>query len=74
MQPLYAPLTITQSPALESAVILVLNSNPDYYFYLECSEQAQNWFWNSLKMKSPQQANPVKLTRNSVVCAPEKIY
>ena len=41
----------TQYPTYNDAGILVLNSNP---------EQAQNWFFNLLKIKSPQQAHPGK--------------
>ena len=70
MYPLYVPLTRTQHPTLKGTGILVLKINPDYHFSPRCAEQAQHWFWNSLKIKYPQQANPVP--RNSVVCAPEK--
>ena len=55
------------SPTRNASYILVLNSNPNSHFCPGCAKQAQNWFWNSLKIKSPQQANPEKLFRNSVV-------
>ena len=37
------------------ADILVLNSNSDSKFCPGCADQAQNWFWDLLKIKSPQQ-------------------
>ena len=49
------------------AGILVFNINLDSYFCSGCAEQAQNWFWNLLKIKSSQQANLEKLSRNAVV-------
>ena len=51
-----------QSPTHNTAGILVLNSDPDSYFFTGCAEQAQNLFWNLIKIKSPQQANPGKLS------------
>ena len=44
--------------------MLVSNSNPDSRFCPGCAEQAQNRFLNLLKIKSPQQANPGKLSWN----------
>ena len=64
---IFIVVTIIQSPAQNTAGILVLNSNSDSYFFPECAEQAQNWFWRSLKIKSPQHANLGKLFRNAVV-------
>ena len=55
----------TQSLTHNTAGILVLNSYPGSHFCPGCSDQAQNWFWNSLKIKSPQKANPVNLSRNT---------
>ena len=46
---------------------MVLNSDPDSHYCPGCDEQTQNWFWNLLKIKSPQQANTGKVLRNSVV-------
>ena len=54
-------------PTRNDAGILVLNSDSESHFCPGCAEQAQNWFWNPLKIKSPQQANPGKLSRNAVV-------
>ena len=45
----------------------MLNSDPDSYFFPGCAEQAQNWFLNSLKIKSPQQASLGKLLHNTAV-------
>ena len=59
--------TAMQSPTRNAAGILVLNSDPDSYFFPSCAQQAQKWFLIDLKIKSPQQANPVKLLRNAVV-------
>ena len=58
---------ITQYPTQNDAGILVLNSYPDSHFCPGCAEQSQNWFCNSLKVESPQQANPVKLSYKTVV-------
>ena len=44
-----------QSLARNAAGILVFNSNPDSYFCPGYAKQAQNLFWNLLKIKSPQQ-------------------
>ena len=54
-------------PTHNDAGILVSNSDYDSNFSSGCAEQAQNLFWNSLKIKSPQQENPEKLSRNAVV-------
>ena len=58
-------LNITQSLTHNSAGILVLNSDPDSHFFSICAEQAQNIFWNLLKIKSPQQEKPGKLSWNA---------
>ena len=50
-----------------NAGILVLNRYPNSHLFPGCVEQAQNWFWNSLKIKSPQQANPGELPCIAVV-------
>ena len=57
----------TQYLTRNDAGILMLNSDPDSHFCPGCAEQTQNLFWNSLKIKSPQQGNLVKLSRNAVV-------
>ena len=49
----------TQYPTCNDVGILVLNSNPDLHFRPGCAEKAQNWFWNLLKIKFPQQGNHV---------------
>ena len=45
----------------------MLNRSPNSHFCPGCDEQAQNWFWNLFRIKSPQQANLWKLSRNAVV-------
>ena len=57
----------TQNLTRKNTGTLVLNSNPGSHFFPGCSEQAQNWFWNSLKIKSPQQAIPANLSCNTIV-------
>ena len=49
------------------AGILVLKSGPDSHFFPGRVKQAQSWFWDSLKIKSPQQANVGNLSRNTIV-------
>ena len=61
-------LTRIQYPIHNDSGIFVLKSGTDLYFCPGFSEQAQNWSLNSLKIKSPQQANPRKLLLNAVVC------
>ena len=60
-------VNITKYPTHIDAGILLLNSNPDSYCCPGCAEQAQNWFLNSLRIKSPQKADLRKALRNSVV-------
>ena len=50
-----------------AAGILVLDIDPDSHFCSGCVEQAQNWFWNSVKIESPQKTNPGKLSHDAVV-------
>ena len=50
-----------QSPTRNAASILASNSDPDLYFCPGCADKAQKLFWNSFKIKSPQQAKPEKL-------------
>ena len=57
----------TQYHTWNVADILVLNIDPDSHFCPGCAEQAQIWFWNFLKIKSPQQANLGQILRNAVV-------
>ena len=45
----------------------MLNSDPDSHVFPGCAEQTQNWFWNSRKIKSPQESNPGKLLCNAVL-------
>ena len=45
----------------------MLNSDPNSHFSPDYAEQAQNRFWNSLKIKSPQQENLGKLSHNTVI-------
>ena len=45
----------------------MLNSDPNLHFCPGCVEKAQNWYWNFLKIKSPQQANQGKLSQNEIV-------
>ena len=61
-----------KSPTRKSAGILVLNSNTNSHFCPGCAEQAQYWFLNSLKIKSPQKENPRRLLRNAVVYLNQK--
>ena len=63
--------TRTHFPTHNAAGILVSNRDLDSSFWSGCAEHAPNWFWNLLKIKSPQQANPGKLSRNSEVCMGE---
>ena len=61
---------MTQSPNHKGAGIWVSNRDSESHFCSGCVEQSQNLFWNSLKIKSPQQANSGKLSRNTVVIPP----
>ena len=58
-------VTWMQSPICNAAGILVFNSDPDYHFCPGRAKQEQNLFWNSLKIKSPQQASLGKLSWNA---------
>ena len=54
-------------PTHNTSGILVLNSDTNWNFFPGCVDQAQNWFWKSLKIKSPQQVNTGKLSRDAAV-------
>ena len=41
--------------------ILVPRINGDFHFCIDYDEQAWTWFWNLLKIKSPQQSKPGKI-------------
>ena len=60
-------VNITQYPTCNDAGVLVFNSDPDSHFFPGFPDQAQKWFWNSLKIESPQQENLGKLLCNTVV-------
>ena len=65
MSDLYVPLTRTQSPTCNTTNILMLISNPNYYFCPGCAEQAQKRFGYSLKIKTSQQSNFGKILQNA---------